>query len=217
MEPMSASRVAVRELFVHTARVVRDAIADDAVGRSWDSPSVLEEQTVGGLAGHLARGGVWVVDDYLSASLPEAPFVSSVAEYFVEVDRVLDAEGHRQLRERGAQVAAQGHDEVSQAVTARLSALIARLVTEPPDRRVGVAGGAFTMLLDEYLKSRIVEQVVHLDDLARSVGREPWPVSFEAQGLVLHIGADIGRIRSGAIEMIRCLYRTKLDPILPVI
>ena len=29
----------------------------------WEAlvPAVLEEQTVGGLAGHLARGGVWVV------------------------------------------------------------------------------------------------------------------------------------------------------------
>ena len=217
MEPMSTSRVAVRELFVHTARVVRDAIALDAVGRAWDSPSVLEEQTVGGLAGHLARGGVWVVDDYLSAAIPDAPFVSGVAEYFVEADRGLDAEGHRQIRERGAQVAAQGHEEVAQTLASRLQALVAQLVIEPPDRRVGVAGGAFTMLLDEYLKSRIVEQVVHLDDLARSIGREPWPVSFEAQDLVIHVGVDIGRIRSGATEMIRCLYRTELDPILPVI
>jgi hypothetical protein len=217
MDSMSASQVAVRELFVHTARVVRDAVADDAVGRAWNSPSVLEDQLVGGLAGHLARGGVWVVDDYLSAEVPDAPFVSSAAEYFVEADRALNEEGHRQIRERGAQVAAQGHEEVSKMLAARLSALIARLVTEPPDRRVGVAGGALTMLLDEYLKSRIVEQVVHLDDLARSIDREPWPVSFEAQDLVIHIGADIGRIRSGATEMIRCLYRTKLDPTLPVV
>jgi hypothetical protein len=106
---------------------------------------------------------------------------------------------------------------VSKALASRLSALISRLVTEPADRHLGVAGGGMTMLLDEYLKSRVVEQVVHLDDLARSIDREPWPVSFEAQDLVLHIGADIGRIRSGAIEMIRCLYRTPPGGVLPVI
>jgi hypothetical protein len=214
---MSASQAAIRELFVHTARVVRDAVADDAVGRAWDEPSILDGQLVGGLAGHLARGGVWVVDDYLTAPLPDAPFVSSVAEYFVEADRALTEEGHRQIRERGAQVAAEGHDEVSKALASRLSALISRLVTEPADRHLGVGGGGMTMLLDEYLKSRVVEQVVHLDDLARSLDREPWPVSFEAQDLVIHIGADIGRIRSGAIEMIRCLYRTPLAGVLPVI
>ena len=60
--------------------------------------------------------------------------------------------------------------------------------------------------LDHYLVTRIVEQVVHLDDLARSVGRDSWPTP-EADALVVAIGAEIGLRRRGSTAMIRALYR----------
>ena len=206
----------MRALFIQGARVICDALADDAVGRAWDSPSVLEEQKVGGLAGHLARGGVWVVDEYLTAPLPDTPFVGTVEDYFIEADQSLTADGHRQIRDRGAEIGSVGQTELVASLSARLDALVDRLAVEPADRVVGVVFGARTMLLDEYLKTRLVEQVVHLDDLARSLDRAPWPMPDEAMRLVIHIGADVGRLRAGATDMIRCLYRTHLAPVLPV-
>ena len=217
MSSAAEASVEVRELFVHTARVVRDAVAADVVARAWDEPSFLEDQTVGGLAGHLARGGVWVVGEYLDAPVPDAPFVDSAANYFAQFAATATPDSLREIRERGARVAAAGHREVCETLAARLDALVARIVVEPVHRTLGVIGGAATMALDEYLKTRIVEQVVHLDDLARSLGRDPWPVSFEAQDLVIHIGIDIARFRHGTVETIRCLYRSRLDPVLPVV
>ncbi len=73
------------------------------------------------------------------------------------------------------------------------------------------------MPLGPYLDTRLVEQVVHLDDLARSIGAEPFPVAPAARQRVLHIGTDIGILRRGATAMVRCLYRSKLEPVLPVI
>ncbi len=63
----------------------------------------------------------------------------------------------------------------------------------------------------------IVEQVVHLDDLARSVDRDPWPVPEGAQLLAIHVGIDVARLRHGGTETLRCLYRSRLDPVLPVL
>jgi Mycothiol maleylpyruvate isomerase N-terminal domain len=209
--------VDARALFVETARVVEAAIADDAVGRRWDEPSVLEEQLVGGLAGHLARGGVWVVEEYLSADLPDAPRVDSAAQYYAQVIEAADDDTHRLVRERGALIAVAGQREVCDALHARLDALEIRLRDEPDGRMLGVVGGALTMPLDEFVKTRIVEQVVHLDDLARSVDREPWPVPPAALDLVIHIGIDVARIRRGANATIRALYRSRLDPVLPVL
>jgi hypothetical protein len=207
----------VRALFVESARVVEAAIADDIVARAWDEPSILDEQLVGGLAGHLARGGVWVVDDYLDAEIPDAPRAASAAEYYARVTESLGPEEHRQIRERGAQIAALGPAEVCAMLSARLDALAVRLMDEPDDRLVGVAGGAGVMPLDAYLETRILEQVVHLDDLAQSVGRQPWPLPEEAERLVIHVGIEIARVRRGAAEVIRCLYRSRLDPVLPVL
>ncbi len=207
----------VRELFVESARVVRDAIADPAVARAWDEPSVLDEQTVGGIAGHLARGGVWVVGDYLDAAPSDAPHVETAVEYYVKIDGSLTPADHRAIRERGAQIAALRHESVCETLAARLEALVPRVLAEPADRVLPVVGGVLTIGLDEYLKTRIVEQVVHLDDLARSLDREPWPVPADAEALVVHLGIDIARARSGGTAVVRALYRTQLDSVLPVL
>ncbi|MCU1493679.1 MAG: hypothetical protein JWO62_1443 [Acidimicrobiaceae bacterium] len=63
------------------------------------------------------------------------------------------------------------------------------------------------MRLDDYLATRIAEQSVHLEDLARSVNRDPWPLSPEAAALTISIGTDIARRRSGSSALIRALYR----------
>ncbi len=207
----------VRALFVETAGVVREALADDRVAMAWDEPSVLEEQTVGGLVGHLARGGVWVVGDYLDAPPSDAPRVASAVEYYAHVGSSLTLAAHRAIRERGAQVAAPGPRAVVDTLTARLDALVPRLAEEPSERVVPVAGGAVTILFDEYLKTRLVEQVVHLDDLARSLDRDPWPVPEEAQDLVIHVGIDVARARTGGTAVLRALFRSRLDPVLPVL
>jgi hypothetical protein len=61
--------------------------------------------------------------------------------------------------------------------------------------------------LGDYLTTRIVEQVVHLDDLARSVDVPPWTVSVKASELTIAVGAEIARRRAGSTATIRALYR----------
>ena len=46
----------MREQFLAGAEVVVAAVADTRVGEAWERPSVLDDQTIGSLAGHLARG-----------------------------------------------------------------------------------------------------------------------------------------------------------------
>ncbi len=99
------------ELFLTGAEVVAEAVASPEVAAAWDQPSVLEEQTVGSLAGHLARGGVWVVADYLDAATPEGPVdLPSAAAYFAKFTDVQDPTIHQAIRDRGASVAAVGRD-----------------------------------------------------------------------------------------------------------
>lgn len=149
----------VRPLFLETARVVSEAIADAGVGHAWHQPSILDDQLVGDVAGHLARGGVWVVDAYLQADTTlECPRVESAVEYFAHFIASSDSDAHRQIRERGVLVASNGQARLTLMVQSRLAALAKRLPGEPPDRLVNVAGGTLSMALDEYLKTRIVEQ-----------------------------------------------------------
>lgn len=207
----------VRDEFLRGAEVVLVALSDERVARAWDEPSVLEGQTVGSLAGHLARGGVWVVGDYLDAGPPETGVdIPSAADYFSQLSDSLTANDHAAIRARGAAIAAKGREAVVGRLTTAVPELRVRLTDEPADRSVTVFAG-LVMPLDEYLMTRIIEQAVHLDDLARSLGVPPWPYPADVEALVIGRGAEIGRLRRGGPAMVQALYRGDVEGVLPVV
>jgi len=208
----------VRDQFLAGAAVVLDAVSSEAVVAAWESPSILPEQSVGSLVGHLARGSVWVVDEYLDRPSPASGRIDfeSAAEYFATLMSMVTEDDHAAIRARGAEVADRGHAAIVEQLRATLDRLRARLPAEPPDRRIAVYGNS-VMRLDDYLWTRIVEQVVHLDDLARSLVVEPWPNPPDAEALVIACGAEIGRRRLGGQAMIRALYRDGAATVLPVL
>ena len=213
-----ADRSDVRSLFLTGAGAIVEAIADPAVGQSWNDPSVLEDQLVSGLAGHLARGGVWVVSDYLHAGTPAGPVdFTSAGEYFATFAAGAQPADHQAIRDRGAAVAAAGRDALLVDLRERLASLEAELGTLPRDHLMAVVGGK-VMHLDRYLETRIVEQAVHLDDLARSVGRDPWPLPEDHVTLAIAVGTDIALRRHGPSATLRALYRRGCaEPALPVL
>jgi hypothetical protein len=202
------------EIYLEGARAVVAALADPAVAGAWDRPSVLEGQAVSGLAGHLARGGVWLVGEYLDEPPPPGPpdHATAAGDFAPHVARLGEGD-HAAIRDRGAAVAAEGRDGIVARARAALAALETRLPAEPADRLVRGAGKV--MPLDAYLDTRIVEQVVHLDDLARSVG-VAWALPDASWARVVAIGAEIGRLRHGGPAMVRALYRTAAAGTLPV-
>lgn len=208
----------VTKLYLTVAEVVVEAVADPEVAEAWDQPSVLEEQTVGGLVGHLARGGVWLVGEYLDGGVPDRPIdVASAGEYFARFATASTSESLRAIRDRGAVAAAQGHAAVVEEARTRLSALGPRLRSTRSDQRVAVIGGR-VMHLSDYLATRLVEQLVHLDDLARSLGHDPYPVPEAATSLVISVGGDVARRRHGDVAVLRALYRNGFaGPVFPTL
>jgi hypothetical protein len=207
----------VTDLFLEGAAVVAGALADDGVAAAWDKPSVLAGQTVGGLAGHLARGGIWVVGDYLAGAEPPPPVTfDSAAHYFATIVTVSTEAQDQAIRARGASVGAAGPAAVVAEASRRLDELRPQLAAMRPDRLLAVAGGTI-MGLGDYLVTRLVEQVVHLDDLARSIEGPGWPMPAEAEALVIALAGEIGTRIHGPTAMIRALYRTGFaDAVLPV-
>jgi len=211
-----ATVTGVRDDFLRGAGAVLDALSDPAVAAAWDRPSALADQTVGSLAGHLARGGVWVVADYLDLDAPATAVHATVAGYFAQVAH-LDEGDHRAIRDRGAALAAEGPAAVVARLGERLPALAARLADEPPDRLVPVFGGG--MALDAYLGTRLVEQVVHLDDLSRSVPGLGSTVPDDLVARVVEVGAAVAVERHGPTAVLRHLFRTDVagPPVVPVL
>lgn len=194
------------------------AIADQAVGQAWDRPSVLEGQLVSSVAGHVARGGVWVVADFLPAGIPAGPLdLGTPAHYVVAVVNAASPDALLANRDTGAAIAAVGQDELVSQLVGRLASLEEELGRTDPSRLVAVTGGKVLRLAD-YLATRIVEQVVHLDDLARSVGHDPWPYPEEGRDVAIAIGLEAAELRSGKQAVLRALYRDGLaQSIFPVL
>ena len=203
---MDSSRNVI-DLYLEGARVVVDTIADPEVAEAWNRSSVLEEQTVGSLVGHLARGGVWLVAHYLDRGVPSGPVVvDSAPAYFAKYAAVTNAAMEQAIRDRGTTVAAPGHAAVVQMARSRLAILEPRLRGLSADQRLSAVSG-WVMHLGDYLVTRIVEQVVHLDDLARSLGRDHNPVPEDALALAVSVGLEVARIRSGEVAVLRAVYR----------
>ncbi|MGW1173379.1 sterol carrier family protein [Kitasatospora sp. NPDC002543] len=95
--------------------------------------------------------------------------------------------------------------EVSAAVDRTLDAVRTALdgpaVTEP-ERRIAVLGGR-SMALTDYLVTRLVEAVVHADDLAAALGQDAFPHDRQALAAVTRMLADVlaDRAPGGAVEL----------------
>lgn len=197
----------IQALFFAGAHTIIEAIADPAVEAAWDRPSVLEEQLVSSVAGHLARSGIWVTAEYLHAGSPTGtPDFATASDYFAAVAVGASPEVLRSVRDRGAAVAALGREEILRRSREDASRLEIDLALLPAGSIIQVIGGK-VMTVTEYLVTRVVEQAVHLDDLARSVEREPWPLPKEHLLLTISVATDIACRVHGPEATVRALYR----------
>ena len=208
----------IRRLFLDTAGAVGPLLAGSEIAARWDEPSVLTGMTVGALAGHLARA-VSTVAGYLASDGPvsDAPSLDA-AGYFASIDGLggrdvdIDAPLHRAIRRRSEEAAAGGAAEVLGRWDATVQELAALLPVEPDDRMVAVLDGR-AMRLDDYLVTRLVEMIVHGDDLAVSLGITPPQMPEDAADAVIGMLVDMARRRHGDLAVVRALTRRERDEI----
>jgi hypothetical protein len=168
--------------------------------------------TNGALAAHLGRA-IFNVERYLDAT-PEDPDEEpiSAAAYFASILKTsdLDAPINVDVQTRSQHAAEDGWESLVSRVDAAAEALRSRLANEPDTRKIRVLGG-LVMHLDDYIATRLVEVVVHADDLAVSVGL-PTP---EFDPGVVDVAIDemvaIGRLRHGDFAVVRALSRRERD------
>lgn len=206
------SSTSVRDLFLEAVTAIRSVLAAPEVARGWDEPSALREFSVRGLAGHLVRSPVQV-ETYLDRPEPDGPTVSA-AQYFATVVDTDDisAPAHRDVRGRGEEQAAGGHAALVDELDAVVKKLGPRLATEPEARLVRVAHD-LVLLLDEYLRTRIVELAVHGDDLAVSAGVETPRLGTGVTDVAIATLVGVGRVRHGDQAVLRALARRERDQV----
>ena len=114
------------------------------------------------------------------------------------------------MRERGAEQATAGQDAAVAAAREARDALAATLAAAPPT--VGLPWAGTALRTDDFLVTRLMEIVVHSDDLASSVGL-PTP-QFDAAALVpvVRLLSDLALRRHGQDALVRTLSRPQRAP-----
>ena len=202
----------VREAFLAAVDAGREVLAAPQVAARWDEPSVLAEFSLRGLAGHLVRGALTVVE-YLAAPPPVGEAIAA-ASYFARLEPAPDVTVgvHAGIRQRGEELAAGGWQALVALLDGARAGLAEALAGEPAEHRLAVFGGQ-VMRLDDYLLTRIVELLVHTDDLAASAGIEPPAPPAEAGRLALAYLLEVAVCRSGQLAALRAFSRRERDSV----
>lgn len=203
----------IRAQFLDAGRVCKELLARPEVGASWDSPSVLQHWPVRGLAGHLVRA-TGSVEAYLDRPEPAgARPMSAAAYYSAAVDTPdLMSDLHVAVRAKGEAEAAQGHDALVLKLAGLIDRLDERLPAEPPGRLVRVFKD-LVLTLDDYLVTRLIEQLVHVDDLAMSLDLETPAPPPGAMDVALGALLDVARHRHGDGAVLRAFARRERDAV----
>jgi uncharacterized protein (TIGR03083 family) len=192
-------------------------LADPRVAERWSQPSALAGYTVGGLAGHILFVLTFLVDS-LDREEPSGGIVRTAAEWYggarIASRDDLDGPIHRGVRENGEGHAAPGGGAVAAAASPAVDRLRSRLADLPRERLVPAPmAPRLATRLDEQLRTRVVELLVHADDLAVSCGIAPPVLPAEAAGIAIDLLVATCRHRSGDLAVLRALTRAeRADP-----
>jgi len=202
-----------RELYLAAAEVVAKLVAAPEVAAGWHEASALPKLSVRGLAGHLA-GQIFFIPAMLAEPVPVEPVIS-IHEYYARVSWIgsdLDSPFNQAIRTGGEQDAAGGPGDLAVRVATCVKELRVTLPAAP-DRAVRrPTWGPWSISFDDFVTSRLLEVVVHSDDLAYSVGIPTPEFPAAAVETVVDLLSRIALRRHGATDVLRALSRAERAP-----
>lgn len=191
---------------------LRGILARAEVSDAWSQPSALARYSVGGVAAHAVHGVLWL-EQVLKDAEPVGLRRVKVPEY-MGLNRLEgendDAFGAA-LRSAAEEFAQTGAQIVAAALTVSRDELVALLGAAPAARAVPVIrvpGGQAP--LSEYLPTRILEAIVHGDDVVSSVpGLQVADPPAAAVDVVMAVCTELARARVGDLESLRAFTRAE--------
>jgi hypothetical protein len=206
MSPMS-------EPFLVAAATATRQVQDPAVGEAWERPSALRGMSVGALACHLADQLVNARNLLAAPASDQAPI--PLLDHYRRAAWVragIDDKANVDIRTSAERSAVGGHAALVGQVTAALDELPGRLAGLDPGRSVLIPWQGWSLTLDDFLVTRMMEITVHGDDLAASLGQEPPSLPESVLGPVLGLLVGISLRRHGQSAVVRALSRAERAP-----
>ena len=195
----------VRRLVIEAVDAAAALMATDAVATRWDEPSALAGMTVGALSAHLVRAAGAVLaylDRTDPAARPDGELLTPVTYFHAAIDSPI----HERIKEVSASEATVGPVDLAAKCAAVAEAMRTRFAAEPSDRLVAALGGRM-LTLDDFCRTRLIEVLFHLDDLAASVDVPCPDTSVEGRTIVIDTLVGIARMQHGDWEVLRALAR----------
>lgn len=204
---------AIRQAYLRVAESTAALLRTPALADRWDDPSALAQFPVSGLAGHLAWQ-ILCVPVLLADAPPAEPPVTVLDHYAKSawVDASIDDEINVGIRRRGDELAGDGPAALADRVDATVAQLRTALAAEPADRVVRARWTTWSLTLDDFLLTRMMELAVHGDDLAVSVDVPTPPLPAEVHQPVLGLLCALSARRHGATAVLRALSRAERAP-----
>lgn len=202
-----------REAFLDAADAATALLRDPSVAAAWERPSALPGFRVSGLAGHLASQVV-AVPGVIAEPLPEEDPLTLLGHYARSawVGAPVDAEVNVGIRDRGERYATSGAAALADRVAAITDFLRADLPAERRKRVVRLSRTQWSLRLDDFLVTRMMEIAVHSDDLAISVGVETPPLPDAVLRPVVGLLSALAVRRHGQPAVLRALSRAERAP-----
>ena len=197
----------VRSLVVEAVQAAAALMNTDEVRDQWDEPSALDSMTVGALCAHLVRAAgatIAYLDRTDAQATPDGEVLTPVTYFHAAVDAPI----HDQIKTVSANEAVIGHTQMVEKCELLVDQLTQRLSTEPPSRLVGALGGRM-LSLDDFCRTRLIEVLLHLDDLASSVGLSTPETDPDGLAIVVDIITGIARHTHGDRAVLHALARTE--------
>lgn len=198
-----------RTLVISAVDRVTELVARPQIERSWDEGSSCEGMTVAGLARHLIAQAEHV-DTLLQPGAPTRPDaeVLAVADHYARsawAHADLDDPVNTSLRDRtNTQGTAGYHAAVETLADAR--SRLPEVIAGAPELTF-LPWQGWSLTTDDFLVTRLMEVVVHSDDLAVSVGLPTPAFGADVLDPVLRLLSILSVRRHGEVALVRALTR----------
>jgi hypothetical protein len=205
----------IRDAFFDAADTAAALLGDPAVAAAWDRPSGLAKFSVRGLAGHLARQVTRTIDAIASSSAVagmDEPV--TLLGHYAQVRWIgadLDGEVNAGIRAASEDEAAGGPDALVARTREAIGQLRGTIAAAPADALVRVPQG-WSLRLDDFLVTRMMEIAVHNDDLAVSVGIDTPDLPPAVMEPVFDLLLQLSVRRRGVVPVLRALTRIERAP-----
>ena len=198
--------------FLAAAESVRPLIAAPQVAAAWDEPSALAGMTVGSLTAHLVYA-VASIDAHSDRPVPETEPIDTITYYLPDGDGDVASESVREaVSARSREQARPGAVAVLADLDGALERLGVWLPAQSPDRLMRVPIGR-CMRLGDFLVVRLVEVMVHADDLAVSVDLPGPSFTEDSTDALVALFVGMCRRRHGDTAVIRAFTRRERDAV----